>query len=213
MQRHRYLRIWSISFQEGEAEILLRQKLCMDALKISFYAVCMFLPLGTCIKSSSLGKAAVPPGFWLLSYPGDLLTAHWSPLYTHGFSFPENLSASGPGEHPDLGLSMKMSHSRSTNVDLETWKHPRVMRIHNLMGTRNSAVTPWSCSQTRHKEASSCGELVPFPTGPCERTIAPYCRSHRPPRCRPAPWSAVHLLSRWWGPTPFRQAAIAGNLL
>lgn len=80
------------------------QKFCMDSLKISFYVICMLLPLGICIKSSSPGKAAVPPGFWLLSYPGDLLTVRQSPLYTHGFSSSENLSASGAGERPDLGL-------------------------------------------------------------------------------------------------------------
>lgn len=76
----------------------------MDSLKISSSVICTLLPLGTLIKSSSLGKAAVPPGFWLLSHPGDLPTAHRSPLYAHGFSFSEKLSASVAAECPDLGL-------------------------------------------------------------------------------------------------------------
>ena len=126
----------------------------------------MLLSLGTCIKSSSLGKSAVAPGFWLLSSPGGLLTAHRNPLYTHGFSFSEREPLSWGWWVPGSWPSMKMSQSRSKHVDRETWKHPRVKHIlHKFMGVRNLAVTPWNRLQTRHQKASRCGRLVSFPTG------------------------------------------------
>lgn len=136
----------------------------------------MLFPLGTCIEFSSQGKAAMPPRFWLLSHPGDLLNSTsesslcpwvfflWKPECKWGWWVPRSWP------------NMKMSHSGSTNIDLGTWKHHRIKHINNVTGMRNSAVTPWSCSQTRHQKASRCGGIVPFPTGPCERTIAPYCQ-------------------------------------
>lgn len=124
----------------------------MYSLKISFYVICMLFPLGTCMKFSSLGKAAMPPRFWLLSHPGDLLN-----------------STSESSLCPWVFFLWKPECKWG-------WKHHRIKHINNVTGMRNSAVTPWSCSQTRHQKASRCGGIVPFPTGPCERTIAPYCQ-------------------------------------
>lgn len=47
----------------------------MNSSKISFYDTCILLSLDTCIESSSVGKATVSPGFWLLSNPEDLLNS------------------------------------------------------------------------------------------------------------------------------------------